>query len=264
MSATIEYVYCVVPGAAAGDGVSPPAGLDRAPVRAIVAGDLAALVSDVAGAEYTPDAIAARAGDAAWLTPRAIAHDAVVTWASDRGPVVPLPMWVLFTDADGVTRMLAERTDALESGLQRVDGAREYGVRVSADASALGVAAAALDPALAALEREAAGASPGQAYLLRRKLDEARKTARRDIAERIAREVHAALAPLARANVPRVATQAQPDPTVLLNAAYLVSDDALDAFRAALTAAVSRLGDMGVRFDFTGPWPPYNFVRADA
>lgn len=264
MSATIHYIYCVVPAASAGDDVRPPVGIDGAPVRAIASGALAALASVVRGADYTPDAIAARAGDAAWLTPRALAHDAVVTWASDRGPVVPLPMWVLFTDADSVTRMLTERADALDAGLRRVEGAREYGVRVSADANALGVAAAALDPRLAGLEREAAAASPGQAYLLRRKLDEARKAARRDIAERIAREVHDALAPLARANVPRVATQAQPDPTVLLNAAYLVSDDALDAFRAALTAAVARLGETGVRFDFTGPWPPYNFVRADA
>lgn len=263
MSATIHYVYCVVPATGAGDDTRPPVGIDRAPVRAIVAGELAALASEVRGTDYTPDAIAAHVGDAAWLTPRAVAHDAVVTWASDRGPVVPLPMWVLFTDADGVERMLADRAPLLDAGLRRVDGAREYGVRVSADATALAAAAAALDPALATLEREAAAASPGQAYLLRRKLDEARKTARRDVAERIARDVHDALAPHARANVPRVATS-QPDPTVLLNAAYLVTDDALDAFRAALTAAVNRLGAAGVRFDFTGPWPPYNFVRADA
>jgi hypothetical protein len=256
-------VYCVLPAVTAPDATDAPRGLEGAPVRMVSDGALAALVSDVDAAAYTPEAITARAGDAAWLTPRAVAHDTVVTWASDRGAVIPLPMWVLFDDDPRLCAMLAERGDELRAALDRVAGAREYGVRVSADAAALATAADALDPTLAALARDAAAASPGQAYLLRRKLDEARRAARRDVAERLAREIHESLAARARATVPRVATQATPQPDVLLNAAYLVADDALDAFRAALTALVERHRAAGVRFDFTGPWPAYNFVRAD-
>lgn len=269
MTATVVYVYCVTPvGAATAEVATAPRGLEGAPLRVIANGalsgaGLAALVSDVPAHAYTPDAITAQAGDAIWLTPRAVAHDAVVTWASDRGPVVPLPMWVLFDDDARVAGMLQERAGALRAALDSVTGAREYGVRVSADASALAAAAESLDPALAVMAREAAAASPGQAYLLRRKLDEARRGARRDAAERIARAVHETLVPLARETVPRVATQATPQPDVLLNAAYLVGDDRLDAFRAALTMLLERFGASGVRFDFTGPWPPYNFVRAN-
>jgi len=256
-------VYCVLPAASAPDDSDAPRGLEGAPVRIISDGALAALVSDVDATAYTPEAIGERAGDPTWLTPRAVAHDAVVTWASDRGTVIPLPMWVLFDDDARVRAMAVERGDELRAALDRVAGAREYGVRVSADAAALAAAAEALDPNLAALAREADAASPGQAYLLRRKLDEARRGARRDVAERLAREIHESLGLHARASVPRVGTQATPQPDVLLNAAYLVADDALDAFRAALTALVERHGASGVRFDFTGPWPAYNFVRAD-
>jgi len=269
LTASFVYVYCVTPvGAATAEVATAPRGVEGAPPRVITdrasgATELAALVSDVPTSAYTPDAITAQAGDATWLTPRAVAHDAVVTWASDRGAVVPLPMWVLFDDDAHVVTMLHERGAALRAALDRVTGAREYGMRVSADAAALAAAAESLDPTLATLEREAAAASPGQAYLMRRKLDEARKIARRDAAERIARAVHDTLAPVARATVPRVVTQATPQPDVLLNASYLVSDDMLDAFRAAVTLLLERFGASGVRFDFTGPWPPYNFVRAD-
>lgn len=264
MTAQVVYVYCVTPGGvAAAEGATAPQGLEGAPIRVVTDGALAAVVSDVAAAAYAPEAITAQAGDAAWLTPRAIAHDAVVTWASDRGAVVPLPMWVLFDDDIRVAAMLRERGDVLRAALDGVTGAREYGVRVSADASALASAAESMDPALGAMEREAAGASPGQGYLLRRKLDEARRAAVRGAAERIARDVHETLAPIARESVPRVVTQATPQPDALLNAAYLVADNALDAFRAALTTLVERHGASGVRIDFTGPWPPYNFVRAD-
>lgn len=269
MTATVVYVYCVTPvGAAVAEIATAPRGLEGAPPRAITARgadatELAAFVNDVPASSYTPEAIATEAGDATWLTPRAVAHDAVVTWASDRGAVVPLPMWVLFEDDAHVVAMLHERGDVFRAALDRVTGAREYGVRVSADAAALAAAAESLDPTLATLEREAAAASPGQGYLMRRKLDEARKVARRDAAERIARAVHDTLSPVARATVPRVATHATPQPDVILNAAYLVTDDMLDAFRAALTMLLERFGASGVRFDFTGPWPPYNFVRAD-
>ncbi|HEV2643682.1 MAG TPA: GvpL/GvpF family gas vesicle protein, partial [Candidatus Elarobacter sp.] len=45
--------------------------------------------------------------------------------------------------------------------------------------------------------------------------------------------------------------------------AYLVEDARYDAFRETLTALVTRYESAGFRFDFTGPWPPFHFVRGD-
>jgi hypothetical protein len=262
LSATLVYVYCVVPaqGDAARGVHGAPAGIDGSSVNAVDVGDLAALVSALDASEYASDVTSERAGDPEWLAPRAVAHDAVVTWASDHGAVVPLPMWVMFSADAGVTSMLTERAALLARGLDAVRGAREYGVRVYGDATALAAAVSTLDPALAALEGQISTASPGQAYLLKRKRDAARKTSVRDTAHRVAGEVHDRLSGVARSSALRGGNA---ESRFVLDAAYLVEDGRYDEFRAVLTELMGRYGDAGFRFEFTGPWPPYHFVRAD-
>ena len=51
------------------------------------------------------------------------------------------------------------------------------------------------------------------------------------------------------------------EPSLLLDGAYLVANEGYDTFRAVLTSLIERFEPDGVRFDFTGPWPPYHFVR---
>ena len=48
-----------------------------------------------------------------------MAHDRVLTWASDRGAVVPLPMFSLFSGADAVRAMLDARSGQLVLGARR-------------------------------------------------------------------------------------------------------------------------------------------------
>lgn len=271
MRSTLEYVYCVVPASALpATADEAPAGVDGGEVRRIVVGDIAALVSTLDSAGYAADAVSERVLDAEWLTPRAVAHDTVVTWASDVGPVVPLPMWVMFASSEGVAAMLETRSALLQKEIDVVRGAREYGVRVIGDRHALAEAAVLLDPNLAALEQQAQIAPPGQAYLLRRKLAAARKDSARDAADRVASEIHASLAGVARASALRRREKTgggSGQPNLILDGAYLVSDDQYDDFRLALTQLIQRYDTTGTtdgcRFDFTGPWPPYHFVRGD-
>ena len=54
----IEYVYGIVP--AAFDAAGSPAGLDGRPVRKVVEGDVAALVSSLDAAEYGSERAASR------------------------------------------------------------------------------------------------------------------------------------------------------------------------------------------------------------
>lgn len=271
---TLRYVYAAVP-LPFDAGARAVRGIDDMPVRVVEgpadgAGGqerLGALVSDVDREEYS--GIESRAGDPGWLAPRAIAHDTVATWAADRtrGAVVPFPMWVLFRDDAAACAALGARHDELRGALAAVRGAREYGVRITADAAAVSAASDRLDPALAALAERARAASPGQGYLLRRKLAEARRDAAREITARVAAESHATLAAESRqsagappqrlARAGAGAAAASP----VSEAAYLVEDARYDAFRAALTGLVERYGGAGFRFDFTGPWPPYHFVR---
>jgi hypothetical protein len=173
-------------------------------------------------------------------------------------------MFSLWSDETAMRAGIAAREPQLRDAFTRVADADEYGLRVHRRERDMLARAHELDPAIAALRRDADAAPPGQRYLLERKIGEQSKQAVRAASQRIARGAYAALQPLARAAVLRPLTPATSptteEATLVLNAAFLVDRAAFDRFRAELTRHAQLAEPMGLAFDFTGPWPPYNFV----
>jgi Gas vesicle synthesis protein GvpL/GvpF len=261
----VLYAYAVTPATL--DAASPPSGIDDTPVRLVVEGEVAALVSSVEREAYTPERVELLTEEVGWVAPRASAHDAVVTWAGDRGPVLPLPIFTLFRDESGVRQMLRARAAELRSTLARVGAGEEYGLRIFRLDEVLAKHAGTLSPAVEELERQAREANPGQRYLLERKLETERRSELRRIAADVARQSYDTLAPLAleavREPLPAKGREDAPGIAVL-NAFFLVRRGGLTPFQEALTAIVRAHEVHGFRFDFTGPWPPYHFVRQRA
>lgn len=269
-SDSVWYVYGVID-----DKVELPAnvasglGLDDADVRVERAGGVAALVSVLDATTYSADALETNTANVEWVSPRALAHDRVLTWASDRGAVVPLPMFSVFSGADAVQQMLNERAAQLAAALDRVRLGREYALRVYRVDDELIAALPALSGRIRALAEGAAAASPGQRYLIERKLVSEQRAEMRTVSQSVADSVVAALArqviDFVRSPIPRFAapegTAASTPGTMVLNAAFLIAPERFADFQRTLTEIVEREQPHGFRFDFTGPWPPYHFVR---
>ena len=265
-STSVCYVYGIVPSAI--DLASAPPGVDDARVALEPCDGVAALMSAVDGDVYAPSALEQSTADVEWMSPRAVAHDRVLTWASDHGggAVVPMPMFSLFTGAAAVRRMLRERSPQLAETLARVALGREYALRVYRVDAELMDAMTTFSPHLAELASKAAAATPGQRYLLERKLADAKRDEMRGVTTEIAEAIVGALAVHAidtvKSPTPRVSDAAGRGP-MILNAAFLVASDRLNAFQQTLTSLVEQHGARGFRFDFTGPWPPYHFAGGD-
>src|SRR5690242_10825072 len=145
------YVYGITPATI--DVRRAPEGVDDAPVELCVDQDLAAVASRLNGERYSPAEIERGTENVEWLAPRAVAHDRVLTWLSDHGPVVPLPVFSLFSAEEAVRKSLRERGAELRDALRRVERGREYALRVYRIDAELGTVAAEHSPRLAALEK---------------------------------------------------------------------------------------------------------------
>jgi hypothetical protein len=261
----VHYVYGVIRADAPFTGNVE--GVDDAPVSVETVGGLAMLVSSLPAASYSPSRIEAGAASVDWVGPRAVAHDRVLTWASDRTAVIPFPMFSsMWASRDAARAMVQKRAAELESALERVGRGREYALRLYRVDAELRASLGEFSDEMRALADEAARATPGQRYLIERKGEEKAKTETRAVAQRVAGEVRDGLASHSLASatspIPR-STAADAPGTMVLNAAFLVAPAALDDFRRALTAMVDRYQTRGFRFDFTGPWPPYHFANAN-
>jgi hypothetical protein len=259
------YVYGVVRSSIV--TATAPRGIEGGVVDLISSGEVAALATSVSADDYSPDRVEELTADVEWVSQRAMAHDKVLTWASDAGPVIPFPMWTLFRDAKAVKAMLGKRSNELTDTFNRIADGREFIVRVYVRPAVLQDRIEDHSPELAALTAEAAKASPGQKYLLERKIDNLRRDAGRDLTAKVAGEIHDALREVAmesareqpvNAGVPKEQGRA------ILNASFLVAPARVVELQRVLTGMVNKYEPSGFKFDFTGPWPPYHFVGGKA
>jgi gas vesicle protein GvpL/GvpF len=249
-----RYVYGVVDAGAGPDDV-----------ETVTVGPLAALVSRVGLDELGEEAVRERLEDAAWLEQKVRGHEAVLEAALGAGAVVPFRFLTIYRDEDELRGFLAAHDGELRSTLDRVRGKVEIGVKAFVQPATLEREVAGRSSEVAELDAQIAGAQTGRAYLLRRQRDElARAESARLVAD-LARDAHARL--LAAAD-DGVANPVQPralsgrDEQMVLNGAYLVRADG-DRLEQTLAALADRYAPLGIAFERTGPWPPYNFVPRD-
>jgi hypothetical protein len=162
-------------------------------------------------------------------------HDAVVRAVFQHEPVLPLRFGTVLDGADAAVRLLAARHDEALAWLDRVEGRREWGVR------------------LRAAQREPVDldAVSGTAYLAQRR----QRLAAADAGRRGAAAVHEALTLRAAESTCRDLAGDR-----LLEGAYLVGVEDEEDFHAE----VHRLGaELGLSVEITGPWPPYSFTKVE-
>jgi hypothetical protein len=257
---TLTYLYAIVPA----DAAEPPAelrGVEGTPVRLLRAGGVAAVVGEVPAERYGEDALDAHLSDLRWVGERGAAHEAVLLWLADRGPVLPLSLFSLHRDEARVRERLEGDAEGLREALERLRGRREWGVRLWRVDERVSEHLDRLSPRLRVLAEELETATPGRRFLLGRKRGAMLADELRAVGAEAARETYAALRPLAveGALLPLPGATGE-GRALVLNAAFLVDDAAYPAFQRGVTEAAHRWGEDGFELEFTGPWPPYHFA----
>ena len=262
------YVYCVGERAALAplfDVDVPSAIEEERGLELIEAGGLAAVVSRVPLSDYGEDALASRLTDATWTATRAIRHERVVEHFARRAAVVPLRFGTIYLRRESVAGMLTERGAQLRDGLARLDDREEWGLNVYVERARLREEVTRVSARLRELGERAESSSPGQAYLLRKKIDTMRDEEARAETKRITIEIESALAAVcdgaSRLRVLKDEAASQGDVTARL--AFLVARERFEEFREVAERLAEEYAPLGFSFELTGPWPAYNFVVED-
>jgi Gas vesicle synthesis protein GvpL/GvpF len=236
------YVYGVIPTANASSWPADIVGIEGAgsPVRTVVEGDLAALVSDLA-----PDHTPGRREDVE-------THRNVLEEAIDHGTTIPMRFGIVMDDDDAVRELLlSKHRDDLHGLLQDLDGRVQMTVKAFYADDALLQDALASDAEL--MEKSAL-------------IDQMPETDRIQIGELLAKAVDARRAQVEAAlldELSPLADKVQVDPPSgergALNAQVLIHKDR----RQELDDKVHRMSE-GLRgllgFRYVGPLPPYSFA----
>jgi hypothetical protein len=263
MATEAWWIYCVVPRTR-----SLPeelVGLAGGTPEAVEYGELAAVASPVPLGEYGEGPLRENLNDLDWLERMARTHETVIERMLAGGEVVPVRVCTIYSSREQVAAMLEQRSAALEQTLSRLAQRSEWGVKVLLDRPKL-EARAVSEVGLAEVDGSAA-TGQGAAYIARKRL-----AARvRDESERLlsdaVREVHGLLAESASDAAVLPAQNRELSGyagEMVLNGAYLVTEAGRDAFASLVHELDVRYDELGLKFELTGPWPPYNFVAVAA
>jgi hypothetical protein len=262
------YVYCVAESAAAREldaGALPTALEDETKLEWVSGNDLAALASPVPLESYGEEALAEHLADATWTAVRAMRHETVVEYVAKRVSLAPLRFGTIYLERAGIERMLTEKGRELAQIIERLRGREEWGVNVYSDRAALLASITSVSPRLRELVQQAEAASPGQAYLLQKKIetlkvDEAR-VALNGIIDQIEKKLSEQTDDARRLRILKV--EATEHGELKGKFAFLVKRSEFEQFREAAERLAQEHLAAGVRLELTGPWPAYNFAVFD-
>lgn len=238
-----KYVYCII---RTERPVSfGPIGIGHEPAEVYTVGyrDLAAVVSDTALVVHDP------------TRENVLAHQGVAETVMRSYTVIPMSFGTVFKTREDIVELLRSAYDAFRDVLGKMQDKFEFGLKVLWDRDQIVREIEHEDENVRRLKQEIS-AQKGSTYFARMqygRLVDAMLQAR---SEQYVGEVFASLRDVAvasRANKPI-------GDKMILNAAFLVSRDQEAAFDARMKEIGQRY-DGKLRFKYTGPWPPYNFVN---
>jgi hypothetical protein len=262
------YVYCVAESVAAREldaGALPTAIEDETKLEWVSGNDLAALASAVPLESYGEEALAEHLADATWTAVRAMRHETVVEYVAKRVSLAPLRFGTIYLERAGIERMLTEKGRELAQIIERLRGREEWGVNVYSDRAALLASITSVSPRLREMVQQAEAASPGQAYLLQKKIE----TLKVDVArvaligfiDQIEKKLSEQTDDARRLRILKV--EATEHGELKGKFAFLVKRSEFEQFREAAERLAQEHLAAGVRLELTGPWPAYNFAVFD-
>jgi hypothetical protein len=256
----VLYLYGVVsPG-------QPLPASEGAVLEAVPISGLVALVEPVSASEFSSAKLEERMKDIEWVSSLARKHTCVLEGAMEYGPVVPARLCTLFSSAQVLKDSLAQSVEQFRGKLEKLKGRQEWGLKVFCDAGKLRPLMAASDPQVRALELATAGASPGQAYVLRKKVDACLAQLVSERLDAVADEILDGLVSVTvdtRMRPLLSAAASGRSETMVLNVALLVDSPHCSEVHALAEELVSRFSPEGFALEVTGPWPPYSFCDDD-
>jgi len=183
-----------------------------------------------------------------------LAHQRVNETVMREHTVIPLAFGTVFKTREDIIELLKSAYDAFSDVLTKMQNKLEFGLKVLWDRDQIVKDIEAEDEDVRRLKNEISS-QKGSTYFARMQYGRLIDAALQSRSERSVNDIFAALRDVcvaSRSNKPI-------GDKMILNAAFLVSRDKEAAFDA-------RVKEIGARyekltFNYTGPWPPYNFVN---
>ena len=206
--------------------------------------DIAAVVSKTAVAIFDP------------TRENALAHEHVIETVMKNYTIIPMSFGTVFRTDDDIRQVLKSIYVSLKDVLKQMAGKLEFGVKVNWDRDQIIDELQQHDEELRKFHQEIVRKQLQSTYFARMQLGRMIDKALAERATLYVREIYEALRSCCVAS-----RDNQPiGDKMIMNAAFLVERKRETEFDAVVNKLAKKYGKR-LKFKYTGPWPPYNFVN---
>ena len=206
--------------------------------------DIAAVVSKTAVAIFDP------------TRENALAHEHVIETVMKNYTIIPMSFGTVFRTDDDIRQVLKSIYSSLKDVLKQMAGKLEFGVKVNWDRDQIIDELQQHDEELRKFHQEIVRKQLQSTYFARMQLGRMIDKALAERATLYVREIYEALRSCCVAS-----RDNQPiGDKMIMNAAFLVERKREAEFDAVVNRLAKKYGKR-LKFKYTGPWPPYNFVN---
>src|SRR3954465_1117183 len=238
-----KYVYCIIRSDRQREfGTIGIGGEQR--VYTVAFHDLAAVVSDTPIVIYDP------------TRENVLAHEFVNETVMREHTVIPMSFGTVFRSEEDVSELLRSTHQAFSDVLDKMRDKIEFGLKILWEREKVIANIERDNDEIRRLKDETSRHTPSSTYFARMQLGRLIEGALEEMSTRYVADIHDSLKPVAvasRSNKPI-------GDLMILNAAFLV-DRSQEVSFAERVKEISRKYEDLLRFKYSGPWPPYNFVN---
>ena len=186
----------------------------------------------------------------------ALAHEHVIETAMKTYTIIPMSFGTVFRTDNDIREVLKSIYSSLKDVLHQMAGKLEFGLKVNWDRDRIIEDIKQEDEEIRKFHQEIIRKHLQSTYLARMQLGRMIDKALAERSISYVREIYEALR-----NVCVASRDNQPiGDKMIMNAAFLVQRDREPEFDDAVNKIAKKYGQR-LKFKYTGPWPPYNFVN---
>ena len=237
-----KYVYCIIQTDASLRFGAIGIGNEPADVHTVNYKDIAAVVSDTPLEVYDP------------TRENVLAHERVNEVVMHDYTVIPMSFSTVFKTSEDIIELLRTAYDAFHDVLVKMEDKLEFGVKVLWEPEVVIREIEKNDDNLRLLRQEISS-QKGSTYFARMQYGRLVDSLLAERSEQLVTDIFSTLSSVSVAS----RTNKPIGDKMVLNAAFLVSRDRESDFDAKVKDMDAKYENL--KFKFTGPWPPYNFVN---
>ena len=184
------------------------------------------------------------------------AHEQVNEAVMREFTVLPMAFGALFRTEDDIIELMRGTYDALRDVLAKMEGKVEFGLKVNWDRDRVIAELEEENEEIRHLKEQITSRTTGSTYFARMQLGRLVESSLEETGQRYVADIHEVLKAVAvasRSNKPI-------GDRMILNAAFLVDRKQENSFDERVKEISRKYEDL-LRFKYSGPWPPYNFVN---